>query len=237
MYRIPFPTQTRDQNTEMALLMHTATLSQVVWIQGHGSSYQLQHEKLSQSLVAKTAKIILLSLVIIQEGLLWLMLAPRRSGGYSHVMAGGQPGTSILSRIQASPCGLSPGVPLPFLTAQRPQVILSVYPEAQCSERWFQWSTHKELHLLWLGIGSPIMSQQPKPWAHPDSRDGNVGPTSQCHTARRPREGEVMLWPPLEHTVLWRHQEGAGPKTALPQANHGTNPPPLIFHHSLFLHR
>ena len=65
----------------MALLMHTATLSQVVWIQGHSSSYQLQHEKLSQSLVAKTAKIILLSLVIIQEGLLWLMLAPRRSGG------------------------------------------------------------------------------------------------------------------------------------------------------------
>lgn len=80
MYRIPFPTKTRDQNTEMALLMHTATLSQVVWIQGHGSSYQLQHEKLSQRLVAKTAKIILLSLVIIQEGLLWLMLAPRRSG-------------------------------------------------------------------------------------------------------------------------------------------------------------
>ena len=146
-YRIPFPTQTRDQNTRGPSSC-TQPHSQVVWIEGHSSTYQLQHKRLSQSLVAKTATVILLSLVILQEGLLWLMLAPSRSGGYSHVMAGngtagGQPGTSVLSRIQASPCGLSPWAPLPFLTAQWPQVILSVYPEAKCSEQWFQWPMHK----------------------------------------------------------------------------------------------
>lgn len=90
--------------------------SQVVWIEGHSSSYILLHDKLSQSLVAKTAIIILLSLVIIQEGFHWLILAPSHSCSYSHItviwwlvleqlVASQAPLSSVVSRLL---CVVSP---------------------------------------------------------------------------------------------------------------------------------